>query len=169
MNCALARLAVVSCLAIGIPASAAADQGATFLLGMYSPSAPHPAVGFAWRLGGPRGSLEVEYAGTLGRKSGTAPRAASATLNLLIRTPLQVRRAHMYAIAGIGLYGESSGESGSGELSPVVLGVGTKLSLSGPVALRIDYRVFVVRREAGDPRVGTMVPQRLSVGLTFGL
>jgi hypothetical protein len=169
MKRAVVRLAALGCLALFTAAPAGADQGATFLLGMYSPSAPHPAVGFSWRLGGPRASLEMEYAGTPGRPTGRTPRAASATLNLLVRTPLQLHGARLHAIAGVGLYGESSADSGSGELSPIVLGVGTTLPLSGWTGLRIEYRAYVVQREPGDPRLGRMVPQRLSIGFTFGL
>lgn len=163
------RFGVAACLTLATASTAAADQGVTMLLGMYSPSAPHPAVGFAWRIGGPRGNLELEYAGTLGRTSVTKTKAASATLNLHVPTPFRVRRAPVHAILGIGLYGESLGESGSGELSPIVLGVGTRIPLRKPIALRIDYRAFVVQRDSADPRRGTVIPQRLSIGLTFGL
>jgi hypothetical protein len=153
-----------------VPAQAqpAIRTGGALVFGMYTPSAPHPFLGIAFGPTSGSTALEVEYAGTVGRSS-DIDTSASITVNFLFQTPLTIRNAQIYGSAGLGLYGESRPDGhGSGELEAVVFGTGARIPLDGAFRLRLDYRVFLVHREATDSRRGTLPPQRLSVGLSFG-
>jgi hypothetical protein len=153
-------------IGVALPAAAQPVPEGAITLGFYSPSAPQPFLGAAFGFTSGSHALEVEYAGT-GTNSDCS--AASITLHLLIQTPLTIGRARIYGTAGLGMYGETyGGGHGSGELSAIVVGSGAKLPLAGPLNLRWDYRVFLVRREASDPRHGAAPPQRLAVGFSFG-
>ncbi len=61
--------------------------------------------------------------------------------NLLLQTPIPVLGFQPYVTGGVGIYRETLGEhhdTGFG----VNTGGGVKISLIGPLRLRVDYRVF---------------------------
>jgi hypothetical protein len=172
MRTVLIRVSVIVVLSqwVGTPAQAQVppDFEVTVVAGMFTPSAPHPFVGAAFGFSNPRFAIEVEYAGTVGR-SDTKPAAFSITGNLIVRTPLRAGRAQFYGLAGIGMYAESYQQGhGSGALQALNFGGGATVPLNGPVSLRLEYRVFKADREAGDPRIGTSPPQRVSVAVSLG-
>jgi hypothetical protein len=148
-------------------AAAPARADGTLLLGVCSPSFPHPTVGLAWGIGSDAFRIETEYAGTLGEATRSIPSVDSIMFNLVFRTPIEIRRARVYAIGGIGMYGDSTGSGpGSGELQAVDLGIGAKVPIAGALKLRLEYRAYLIHREVNDPRAGSAPPQRLSAGLT---
>ena len=138
------------------------------MAGVYTPSAPHPFIGAAFGFTNPKFALEVEYSGTVGRFD-TKPAAYSVTINLIVKTPLTAGRAQFYGLGGIGMYAESYQQGhGSGALQALNFGAGANLPMTGPVSLRLEYRVYKPDREVGDPRQGAAPPQRFSAGLSFG-
>ena len=86
--------------------------------------------------------FEFEYSAT--SESTTAPLAPSLKSgmgNLLIQTPIAVLGFQPYVTGGAGIYRETLGErhdTGFG----MNTGGGVKISLIGPLRLRVDYRVF---------------------------
>jgi hypothetical protein len=86
--------------------------------------------------------FEFEYSAT--SESTTPPLAPSLKSgmgNLLLQTPIPVLGFQPYVTGGVGIYRETLGErhdTGFG----VNTGGGVKISLVGPLRLRVDYRVF---------------------------
>jgi hypothetical protein len=71
-------------------------------------------------------------------------------------------------VAGAGVYGETRGSRGSGEVQAVVLGGGVKIPLRDRLNLRLDYRVL---SGATDGSVGfpkTVHAQRFAAGISVG-
>ena len=146
--------------AIGAPARA----DGIFLVAAYPATTSLPTMGAAFgKWSGPVG-FEVELASTVRAAKGT-PTNASLTGNVLVATPLKLRRAQIYGVGGIGVYGESRGSSGSGEVQAYVLGAGVRIPLRDRLRLRFDYRVLsgATDGSAGFPK--TVHAQRVSIGI----
>jgi Outer membrane protein beta-barrel domain len=169
----LAPVSVILLLSLWVPTPAHAqlpppELEVGVVAGMYTPSAPYPFVGASFGFTNPKFAVEVEYSGTVGR-SDTKPAAYSITGNLIIKMPLKIGRAQFYGLGGIGMYAESYQQGhGSGALQALNFGAGANFPMTGPVSLRLEYRVYKPDREVGDPRQGTAPPQRFSAGLSFG-
>jgi opacity protein-like surface antigen len=85
--------------------------------------------------------LEFEYANTREDTEGLAPRLTTGMGNVLLQTPFAILGVQPYATAGAGGYRERLGtlqHTGLGFNA----GGGVKISLAGPIRLRVDYRVF---------------------------
>lgn len=87
--------------------------------------------------------FEFEYSATSESTTTTplAPSLKSGMGNLLLQTPIAVLGFQPYFTAGAGIYREalaSHHDTGFG----VNTGGGVKISLVGPLRLRVDYRVF---------------------------
>jgi opacity protein-like surface antigen len=85
--------------------------------------------------------LEFEYANTLDDTKALAPGLTTGMGNVLLQTPFAIMGVQPYATAGAGLYRERLGtlqHTGFGFNT----GGGVKISLVGPIRLRVDYRVF---------------------------
>jgi hypothetical protein len=68
-----------------------------------------------------------------------------------------------YWTGGVGLYGETFGSSGgSGEVLAKNIGGRAKITLAGPLKLRVDYRV-VLLGETPDATPGVVIHQHPSV------
>jgi opacity protein-like surface antigen len=86
--------------------------------------------------------FEFEYSST--SETTTAPVAPSLRTgmgNLLLQTPFAVLGFQPYVTGGLGIYRETLGadhDTGVG----LNTGAGVKISLAGPLRLRVDYRVF---------------------------
>jgi opacity protein-like surface antigen len=61
--------------------------------------------------------------------------------NVLLQTPTAIFGFQPYVTAGIGLYREELGPHEDTDVG-LNLGGGTKITLVGPLKLRLDYRVF---------------------------
>jgi len=112
---------------------------------------------------------EVEYAGTLGRGGESDPSVGTISGNFLLQTTVPIRRTQFYGIAGFGVYGKQSGKQGSGEINIRDIGAGAKITLAGPLKLRLDYRLFLLG-ESPDATPGMRLdrhPQRFSAGLSL--
>jgi opacity protein-like surface antigen len=74
----------------------------------------------------------------------TAPSLTAGTINGLVQTPLDVSRMQFYGTAGVGLYRETLGaRQETSALASV--GGGVKVRLTGPLKLRLDYRLLRLR------------------------
>jgi hypothetical protein len=85
--------------------------------------------------------LEFEYANTLTDTTALAPGLTTGMGNVLLQTPFAILGVQPYATTGAGLYRERLGtleHTGFGFNT----GGGVKISLVGPLRLRVDYRVF---------------------------
>jgi hypothetical protein len=74
-----------------------------------------------------------------------------------------------FGIGGLGLWGATFKDGGSGELIAGNVGVGAKRTLGEAFKLRVDYRMYLVG-DAPDASPGFKIhrhPQRLSVGIGF--
>jgi hypothetical protein len=142
----------------------------TFLIlaALHAPS-PRPAVGFSWGKWDRPVGFEVEYASSVGDAPGKAS-VGSISANLLVDTPVRIRKARLYGLAGFGLFGESGGRRGSsGEVEAKVLGAGLKMPLAGSLKFRVDYRVFFGAAPDASPAYGGSVrARRLAAGVSVG-
>ena len=82
--------------------------------------------------------------------------------NGLVQTPIPIAGMQFYATAGGGVYRESFGETTSETHVGVNVGGGVKMTLAGPLRLRLDYRVFTLKGSPVHER-----PQRFYAGLNL--
>ena len=85
--------------------------------------------------------FELEYAFTPDEPAASAPSLKTGMGNLVLQTPVAVFGFQPYFTTGGGFYQEELGthsDTGFG----VNTGGGVKVSLAGPIRLRVDYRVF---------------------------
>ena len=86
-------------------------------------------------------AVELEYAYTPDDLSATAPSLKTGMGNLILQTPVSFMGFQPYFTTGAGLYQEELGthsDTGVGFNT----GGGVKVSLAGPIRLRVDYRIF---------------------------
>jgi opacity protein-like surface antigen len=124
---------------------AAADL--TGFIGANSTPSTRLVRGFALGAGVLVLGFEFEYANTSEDVDALAPSLKTTMGNVLLQTPVAIAGLQPYVTTGAGLYRE--------ELEPhektgfgVNVGGGVKVSLAGPLRLRIDYRVFRLGEEA---------------------
>jgi opacity protein-like surface antigen len=85
--------------------------------------------------------VEFEYANTLDDTKALAPGLTTGMGNVLLQTPFAILGFQPYFTTGAGLYRErldTVRHTGFG----LNTGGGAKISLVGPIRLRVDYRVF---------------------------
>jgi hypothetical protein len=127
--------------------------------------ANRPAKGFAIGAGLMIVGLEFEYASTSEDVLEQAPALRTFMFNGLLQTPFPIAGLQFYGTAGGGLYRErlSAEPTNPTETSVGInIGGGAKVSLAGPLRLRVDYRVFTLK---GSPRHSNV--QRLYAGLNL--
>ena len=86
-------------------------------------------------------AVEIEYAYTPDDLTATAPSLKTGMGNLILQTPVSFMGFQPYFTTGAGLYQEELGthsDTGVGFNT----GGGVKVSLAGPIRLRVDYRIF---------------------------
>jgi hypothetical protein len=97
--------------------------------------------GFAFGTGLLLVGFEIEYAKTTGDDSVSAPTLRTGTGNVLLQTPTAIFGFQPYVTVGAGLYRERLGTHQDTSFAPNT-GGGVKVTLVGPIRLRVDYRVF---------------------------
>jgi hypothetical protein len=144
------------------PSPAAADL--TGFLGVTTTPANRPAKGFAIGAGLVIVGLEFEYASTNEDALEQAPSLRTFMFNGLLQTPFPIAGLQFYGTAGGGIYRErlSSSINPTETSVGINIGGGAKISLAGPLRLRVDYRVFTLK---GSPRHSNV--QRLYAGLNL--
>jgi len=95
------------------------------------------AVGFGLLILG----FEFEYSATSDDVAAGAPSLKTGMANVLLQTPVPLGGFQPYVTVGGGLYNETLADHSETSVGSN-LGGGVKITLGGPAALRIDYRVF---------------------------
>jgi hypothetical protein len=95
--------------------------------------------------------FEAEYADTSEDLALAGPRLRTFMFNGLAQTPIPIAGFQFYGTVGGGLFRESFSTEPNGTVTSfgTNIGGGAKISLAGPLRLRVDYRVFTLR---GSPR-----------------
>lgn len=152
-------LLLASLVIVARPAVASGD--ATAFLGATTTPTNRTARGFSLGFGLLIVGFEFEYSSTTEDPLSGAPSLRTGCFNGLLQTPFEIARMQFYATAGGGVFREVLG--GATETSVAVnTGGGVKISLFGPIRLRIDYRVFKL---SGTPLYSH--PQRIYAGLNL--
>lgn len=89
--------------------------------------------------------FEFEYAQTQEQLESGSPALRTFMGNLLVQTPVPIHGIQFYGTVGGGLYRETLAEDHQETSVGTNLGGGAKITLAGPVRLRLDYRAFVLR------------------------
>jgi opacity protein-like surface antigen len=149
--------AVLGCLFLAPPA--AADL--TGFFGAATTPQTRPALGVA--VGGSLVVVgwEIEYARATEDEGDFAPAVTTFMGNVLAQNPVPLNGMTFYATVGAGVYREALGDESTVNVG-TNLGGGVKIDISGPLRLRLDYRLFTF---AGEPLHKT--PQRFYAGLTI--
>src|SRR5688572_32803601 len=90
--------------------------------------------------------FEFEYADAIEDDSG-APSLRTGMGNVLVQTPVPIHRFQPYLTTGAGGYRERLGTSSETNFG-INNGGGVKITLAGPLRVRLDYRVFSLRGSA---------------------
>ena len=120
---------------------------ATLFYGVSMTPSSRSVRGFAVGMGLVIVAFEFEYANTREDAAERAPGLKTGMGNVLLQTPVPIFGIQPYFTTGGGYYRETldaSEESGFGTNA----GGGAKISLAGPLRLRVDYRVFRLRSGA---------------------
>jgi opacity protein-like surface antigen len=152
---------VCALVLLACPASARADI--TGFLGVTTTPSNRPAVGFALGAGLVIFGAEFEYAHSSEDLPELAPSLRTFMFNGLLQTPIPIAGIQFYGEAGGGVYHESLTNIRESETNFAVnVGGGAKISLIGPLRLRVDYRVFNLK---GSPLHSNV--QRIYAGLNL--
>jgi hypothetical protein len=151
--------AVACAILCAIPSTASADI--TAFLGVNPTPASRPVRGFAVGGGMIIVGFEFEYASSSEDEDELSPRLRTFMGNGLLQTPFPIAGMQFYATAGGGVYRETLLDESETHVG-INVGGGVKLSLAGPLRLRLDYRVFTLQ---GEPRHAK--PQRFYAGLNL--
>ena len=129
-----------------LPAKASADV--TGFLGANSTPTTRPVRGFAIGTGLVIVGFEFEYAHTSDDLENAAPELRTFMFNGLVQTPIPIARMQFYGTAGGGVFRETldliSGDRISETNVGINVGGGVKITLIGPLRLRLDYRVHTL-------------------------
>jgi len=142
-----ARLVLLALLCL-LPSRASADI--TAFLGSTPSPANRAVKGFAAGAGLIIIAFEFEYANAGEDPVSSAPALWTGMGNVLLQTPVAIAGIQPYVTTGGGLYRERLGERQETSFG-VNAGGGVKVSVAGPLRLRLDYRVFTL---SGDPLHG---------------
>lgn len=135
-----ARAALLSALILILFAAPAAAD-ATIFLGANTTPESRKTQGFAIGAGLLLIGFEFEYAGTSDDLASLAPTLKTYSGNVLLQTPFAIFGIQPYFTTGAGAYREALDNRehfGFGFNT----GGGVKVSLIGPLRLRVDYRAF---------------------------
>jgi hypothetical protein len=155
-------LPLAFCLVLlnAVPASA----DITGFIGLNATPERRAVKGFAVGAGLLIVGFEVEYADTSEDLVLRGPRLRTFMFNGLVQTPIPIAGMQFYGTAGGGGYRENFSDLPNGSETNVAINVGggAKISLAGPIRLRLDYRVFTLK---GTPRYGNV--QRFYAGINL--
>jgi hypothetical protein len=122
-------------------AAAPAWADATAFIGANTTPANRSVRGFSVGTGLLVLGFEIEYARTSDDDSVAAPSLTTGTGNVLLQTPGAFFGFQPYVTAGAGLYRERLGTHQDTAFLTGT-GGGVKVTLVGPIRLRVDYRIF---------------------------
>jgi hypothetical protein len=114
--------------------------------------------------------FEFEYASTAEDEERFGPSLRTGIGNVYLQTPIPVAGLQFYATTGGGLYREKSTAGTAAEVQKTGFtsdtGGGVKISLTGPLKARVDYRVFKLLGDKPRPTWNSTV-QRLYAGISL--
>ena len=140
-------LAVLAAALVIVLAPALAHADATLFIGANTSPVNRTAKGFAIGAGLLVIGFEFEYSDTTDDVSSGAPSLKTGTGNLLLQSPVAFAGFQPYLEIGGGVYHEElSTISNTGFVGGT--GGGVKISLIGPMRLRVDYRAFTLKNGA---------------------
>jgi opacity protein-like surface antigen len=142
-----------------LPARASADV--TGFIGTSSTPSTRLVKGLAVGTGLLIVGFEFEYAHTNEDLQKAAPGVRTFMFNGLVQTPIPIAGMQFYGTAGGGVFRETLDRDSETNLG-INVGGGVKISLIGPLRLRLDYRVFTLR---GTPLYDK--PQRFYAGINL--
>jgi hypothetical protein len=142
-----------------------AHADATVLVGLATPSAPHPTIAVSWGVARRMVGFEIEYASAT-RTTGTTPSVGTIGVNLLVQLPEAVNGIRWYATGGLGIHAQSWNGGGTYGSSRSI-GGGAKVPLAGPLKVRLDYRFFFFSAEEHERPPLYFHSHRISGGLTL--
>jgi hypothetical protein len=146
MSLRRAAAVAVSVLVLVLSPSVAHADVTAFLGSVVSPST-EPVRGVAVGVSLLVVGFEFEYAQTPEDVPALRPSRHMGTAAVLVQTPFG--RVQLYGALGVGLYREQIGQIAETGTS-VAGGVGAKITLSGPLRLRVDYRLINLNRSGTD-------------------
>jgi opacity protein-like surface antigen len=88
--------------------------------------------------------FEFEYAHTNDDLENAAPELRTFMFNGLVQTPIAIARMQFYGTAGGGVFRETLDQISETNVG-INVGGGLKITLIGPLRLRLDYRVHTLR------------------------
>ena len=153
------RIAMALATLVLLPATASADF--TAFLGVNPTPSSRVVRGLSLGVGLVIVGFEFEYANTSEDLDEVAPGLRTFMFNGLVQTPVPIAGMQFYATAGGGGYRETLNDVSETHVG-INVGGGVKMTLAGPLRLRLDYRVFTLQ---GDPRHSK--PQRFYAGLNL--
>jgi len=133
----IAGIAVVLLALTSVPARA----DITAFLGANTTPANRQVRGGALGFGLLIVGFEIEYAFTPDDLTATAPSLKTGMGNVILQTPVAFMGFQPYFTTGGGFYQEELGTHSDTGIG-LNTGGGVKVSLAGPIRLRVDYRVF---------------------------
>jgi opacity protein-like surface antigen len=146
-----------------LPAKASADV--TGFIGASSTPSTRMVKGLAVGTGLLIVGFEFEYAHTNEDLhedlQKAAPGLRTFMFNGLVQTPIPIAGMQFYGTAGGGVFRETLDQTSKTNVG-INVGGGVKISLIGPLRLRLDYRVFTLR---GTPLYDK--PQRFYAGINL--
>ena len=132
-------------LCLVLPATASAD--ATAFLGTNSTPSNRLAKGLAVGTGLLIVGFEFEYAHTNEDLPKAAPSLYTYMFNGLLQTPVPIAGMQFYGTMGGGVFHETLNDFSETNLG-INVGGGVKITLVGPLRLRLDYRVHTLHGSA---------------------
>jgi hypothetical protein len=157
----LSRIACAGSFAIVLFVPTAASADVTAFLGTNRTPSDRTVKGFSVGTGLLIAGFEFEYANTKEDPLDGAPQLRTYMFNGLAQTPIPIARMQFYATLGGGIYRETFSEAAETNVG-INVGGGVKVTLIGPLRLRLDYRVFTLR---GTPLYSK--PQRFYAGINL--
>ena len=142
-----------------LPSAASADV--TGFLGLNSTPSARAVKGFAVGTGLLIAGVEFEYANTNQDLVESAPGLRTFMFNGLLQTPIPIAGMQFYGTVGGGIFRETLDPDSETNVG-INVGGGVKITLVGPLRLRLDYRVFTLR---GTPLYSK--PQRFYAGINL--
>jgi opacity protein-like surface antigen len=155
-------LAAIALVATATPARA----DLTGFLGVTTTPSSRTNCGFSAGTGFVIVAFEFEYAATKEDLTSTqvAPALKTYMFNGLLQTPIPIARTQFYGTIGAGAYHETLSTQPLNDQTNIGtnIGGGAKITLAGPLRLRLDYRVFTLHGNARHTPV-----QRIYAGINL--
>ena len=147
MSYLVTRLRYLALVALALLVAAPARADITGFVGANLTPANRQVFGGALGIGLLVIGFEGEYAFTPDDPKANAPSLTTGMGNVLLQTPVAIFGFQPYFTTGAGLYRETLGAHQDTSFA-FNSGGGVKVSLIGPIRLRVDYRVFKLGSDA---------------------